>query len=173
MVANAGLVLLHPFLPAFLTRLGVLGAGADGVLRVASGADMARACRLVNSLAGDPIDVADPALGCAKLLCGVDPEVAVAPAVAEAGDRAVCDSLLAAVIGDWQSLGATSVAGLQESFLRRQGRLSRDAAGWRLDIEPCAFDMLIDRLPWTFAMIAYPWLPATIEVAWRTPATAA
>jgi hypothetical protein len=64
-------------------------------------------------------------------------------------------------------LGQTSVAGLRESFLQREGCLSRKDDAWQLLVETRSYDMLLDRLPWGFATIKYSWMPGAIRVDWR------
>jgi hypothetical protein len=71
------------------------------------------------------------------------------------------------VIAHWRALGSTSVAGLRESFLQREGCLSRKDDDWRLLVETRSYDMLLDRLPWGFATIKYSWMPGAIRVDWR------
>ena len=71
------------------------------------------------------------------------------------------------MIDNWKVLGNTSVAGLRETFLQRQGRLQLRDDAWRLRVEPKAFDMLLDQLPWGFSTIKYPWMERAIYVEWR------
>ena len=85
----------------------------------------------------------------------------------------VLEELLKAVIAHWKAIGSTSVLGLRESFLQRDGRLQRqdksegDLPVWRLKVEARAFDMLLDRLPWGFGLIRLPWMQGVLHVDWR------
>ena len=38
---------------------------------------------------------------------------------------------------------------------------------WHLLVEPRAFDMLLDQLPWSFSMIKHPWMDRVVYVDWR------
>ncbi len=109
-----------------------------------------------------------------RLLCGAGPSAllpAVPPLPAET--QALLEQLLQAVIAHWKALGHTSVAGLRETFLQRQGRLlldkSRDDAPptWRLRVARRGFDVLLDRLPWSFSTIRLPWMEGVLHVEWR------
>ena len=71
------------------------------------------------------------------------------------------------MIANWKVLGNTSVAGLRESFLQRGGSLKRHDEAWRLQVEPRAFDMLLDQLPWGYSTIKHPWMERVIHVDWR------
>jgi hypothetical protein len=70
-------------------------------------------------------------------------------------------------------VGHTSVAGLRESFLQREGRLQQDKtpAGepprWRLRVHTRGIDVLLDRLPWSFQTIRLPWMQGALHVEWR------
>lgn len=75
--------------------------------------------------------------------------------------------MLQAVISHWNALGGTSVQGLRETFLQREGRLQRDEDAWRLRVAPRPFDMLLDRLPWGYATLKLPWMKEVLHVDWR------
>ncbi len=77
------------------------------------------------------------------------------------------DSLVATMIERWRIIGNTSAAGLREAFLQRPGRLQRRQEEWHLRVEPRAYDMLLDQLPWNFSIIKHPWMKSPIHVAWR------
>ncbi|HYD31808.1 MAG TPA: contractile injection system tape measure protein, partial [Azospirillaceae bacterium] len=72
-VGNAGLVLLNPFLPLFLERLGVLTPEAEGIPRVTGLAAASRAVHLLQYLADGRCDRSEPALVLNKVLCGLEP----------------------------------------------------------------------------------------------------
>jgi len=109
-----------------------------------------------------------------RLLCGASPATvlpAVAPLPAET--VAVLEQMLQAVIAHWKALGRTSVAGLRETFLQRQGRLTKEKPradappAWRLRVEKRGLDVLLDRLPWGFSTIRLPWMEGVLHVEWR------
>ena len=77
------------------------------------------------------------------------------------------NSLLQAMIDNWGALGNTSPQGLRQSFLQRQGRLLLKDDAWHLQVESQGFDMLLDRLPWSFKTIKYGWMQRVIHVDWR------
>ncbi len=109
-----------------------------------------------------------------RLLCGVEPAgVLPRPAPLKAETLSMLEQLLQAVIGHWKALGNTSVAGLRESFLCRQGRLIKEPVrhdappAWRLVVEKRGFDVLLDRLPWSYNTIRLPWMEGVLHVEWR------
>jgi hypothetical protein len=109
-----------------------------------------------------------------RLLCGVAPYELLPRVEPLSSDTLqTLEQLLSAVIGHWKALGRTSVAGLRESFLCRQGRLQQEPPrgdappAWRLTVERRGFDVLLDRLPWSFNMIRLPWMEGVLHVDWR------
>jgi hypothetical protein len=70
------------------------------------------------------------------------------------------------VIEHWTIIKQTSVAGLRETFLQREGRLDRPPAGWRLRVQRRTVDVLLDHIPWTVSTIAHSWMPEPLYVTW-------
>lgn len=168
-VADAGQVLLAAFAERLFGQLGLLQQG-----RFADEAARARAVLCLQALVQGRTATAEPAWPLSKLLCGLEPGALLAEAAPlDDETHEMLEGLLGAVITHWTALGSTSVAGLRESFLRREGRLScrsRDAGEaqqWLLQVQPRAFDMLLDRLPWGFTTIKLPWMNGVLHVEWR------
>ncbi|MFN8995648.1 MAG: contractile injection system tape measure protein, partial [Pseudomonadota bacterium] len=77
------------------------------------------------------------------------------------------EGLLGGIVANWTALGRTSVSGLRETFLQREGRLTLKDDAWHLLVEPHAFDMLLDRLPWSIATLRLAWMDRVLHVEWR------
>jgi hypothetical protein len=162
-VGNAGLVLVAPYMPRLFMMLGLSDERAFTSPQAAE-----RAALLLQLMVTGEAAAPEPALVLNKLLCGIELALPVprelAPTEAE---RSAVDGLLAAVIQHWKVLGTTSLAGLRETFLQREGRLQHADEHWQLNIEPRPFDMLIDQLPWGYATIRHPWMKEVLHVEWR------
>jgi hypothetical protein len=159
----AGLVLVAPHLGALFARLG---ASQDWRLATPEGA--ARALDLMHAVLHGTTEAPAGARPLERLLLGLPEEMELPPPrPLEAADAAVVDGMLGAVIGQWGALGQTSVTGLREAFLRRDGLLGPSDAGWQLDVTPRAYDMLLDRLPWSIGVVKLRWMIAPIIVKWR------
>ncbi|HEY4968096.1 MAG TPA: contractile injection system tape measure protein, partial [Puia sp.] len=162
-LSNAGLVLLHPFLSSFFNRLGLLEDG-----RFIDPASQHKALHLLHYLATGKTEAAEFELQMAKTLCafpssGVT-EMSVelnAAEIGEAGD------LLIACIQQWEVLKNTSAAGLQESFLQRNGKLFSKNGRIQLEVEKKSIDVLLDYLPWNLSLIRLPWMREVLNVNWR------
>ncbi len=166
-VADAGLVLLATYSQMLFARLGLLD---DRRMRDSEASS--RAVRCLAWLVHGHDKASEPECVLAKLLCGMQlAEPLVGDATLDESTRQLLDGLLGAVIANWTALGATSPTGLRETFLQREGRLTRERneAGfhWRLVVKPGPFDMLLDRLPWSFSTIKLPWMGEVLHVDWR------
>ncbi|OQZ04845.1 MAG: hypothetical protein B6D34_01040 [Candidatus Brocadia sp. UTAMX1] len=159
-IENAGLVLLHPFLPQFFTGLGI--AGEDKLLQPE------RALCLLHFLATGQIIAPEHDLILPKILCNVPLEMPVESDVAlTLVEQEEAAALLAAVIRHWDALRNTSADGLRGAFLLRPGKVSLRGADWLLIVESRGFDVLLDRLPWAISMIKLPWMERMLWVEWK------
>ncbi|MCW3849029.1 contractile injection system tape measure protein [Sphingomonas sp. LB-2] len=162
-IANAGLVLLNPYLPALFERLNL--PNPEG--RIIGLAAASRAVHLLQYCATGRLDTPEPALALNKLLAGLPLDTPVAPHIAPSqADLETCDSLLAAMIANWPAIRGTSADGLRETFLQREGRLDRTDTGWRLTVQRKGLDVLVDQLPWSIAVVFHRWMPAPIHTRW-------
>lgn len=159
-IHNAGLILLAPFLTMLFERLDLAKSGE----MKDAGTAMALQHYLVTGQEG-PVEflVALP-----KVLCGWPLENNIAlPGNLDDSMKLEAGQLLESVIGHWGILKNTSVEGLRESFLQRQGKLSRTAKGdWLLQVEQRAYDMLLQQLPWSFNLIRLPWMNNVLRTEW-------
>ncbi|KRB16303.1 hypothetical protein ASE08_25615 [Rhizobacter sp. Root16D2] len=162
-VGNAGLVLAAPYLPRLFMMLGLSDERAFAGPEAAE-----RAALLLQLVATGEAAAPEPALVLNKLLCGIDLAAPVMRALQPTdAERSAVDGLLAAMILHWKVLGSTSVAGLRETFLQRDGRLQHADEHWQLHVAPRPFDMLIDQLPWGYATVRHPWMKEVLHVEWR------
>ncbi len=162
-IGNAGLVLAAPYLPRLFAMLDLL----DGpTFRDAAAAE--RAVRLSQYLVDGEESVDEFKLVLNKILCGLATDT---PIEREAGfserEKEAAEGLLRGMIDNWKGVGHTSLAGLRETFLRREGRLRLKDGAWNLLVAPKPFDMLLDTLPWSIAVIRHRWMDRVIHVVWR------
>jgi len=170
-VEDAGQVLLAAYAERLFKHLRLIDGGrfVDDVAR-------ATGVQCLQALCHGP-DTSPPDESCtalSRLLCGVSShEVLPVPEPLGQERLTLLEQLLSAVIAHWTAAGRTSVAGLRESFLQRQGRLweerprGGEPARWRLRVQTRGFDVLLDRLPWSFHTIRLPWMQGALHVEWR------
>ncbi|MDR8390608.1 contractile injection system tape measure protein [Aliifodinibius sp. S!AR15-10] len=102
-----------------------------------------------------------------KLLCGLPPESFV-PYEIELTDREKdeAQAMIQAAINNWDALKNTSIEGFRDAFLQRDGILTPDINGWKLQVERLSYDILLDQLPWPISIIKLPWNDHLIHVQW-------
>jgi len=161
-LGSAGLVLLHPFLTPFFEGLQLL---EEKTFRDEEARQ--KGVHLLGYLSTGEVDLEEPLLLFPKVLCGMELTQPVQRnEVLTPEERSEADHLLDVVIGYWKALKNTSKAGLQTSFLQRQGKLSRKEDGWQLDVEKKTWDILLGSLPWGYSIVRLPWMKEMVFVNW-------
>lgn len=166
-VWNAGLVLLHPFIPALFANRGLVESGSKELVNTS----IARAAALLHFLATGGEEIYEYELGLCKVMLGLTPETPlyVSEGLLHKSDMDEADTLLRSAIGHWSLLKSTSVDGMRQSFLQRRGLLRNEDSGWRLRVEPESYDMLLKYLPWGLSIIKLPWMVRPMHIEWATP----
>jgi hypothetical protein len=162
-VEDAGAVLLWPFLVHYFDRIGLLEEG-----RFASEAAAVRGVMLIHYLATANTATEEPQLVLAKLLCGVPFETPVTPRIDLTEiEETVSDELLNVVCQNWPPLRNSSVEALRETFLLREGSLSRlEERIWVLNVTAKPYDMLLGQLPWTLSTFKTSLMQHPMMVQW-------
>ena len=102
-----------------------------------------------------------------KILCGWRLEETLASHLDLRDDEmSKAEEMLEKVIEQWKAIGKVSVPGFRESFLLRDGLLKRNDFGWQLKVERKPYDLLLDRLPWSFGLIKFKWMNQPLFVEW-------
>lgn len=163
LVPGAGVVLLHPFLP----RLFEICNWVDKH-QFLDGEAQIRAIYALYYLATGEEDGPEFMMMIPKVLCGVPLEFPLEqPFRLTDAEKAACDEMLLQVIKHWTALRKTSPAGLRHTFLGRQGTLLMTEQGWNLEIQRKTEDILLNRLPWGFSLVKFPWMHRLLSVTWE------
>ncbi|MCH2233070.1 MAG: contractile injection system tape measure protein [Crocinitomicaceae bacterium] len=162
-VKNAGVVILAPYFTRLFDRIGLLSNGAftDEDAR-------AKAICCTHFLATGKLPEAENELVLNKILCGADIRTSInlISNVTEE-EIEIMNGLLNAITQQWTPLKNTSIEGLRDSFLNRDGRIGEDDEYFYLKVEIKAFDMLIDQLPWSINLIKSSLMTKPLNVEWR------
>ena len=161
-VKHAGIILLSAFLKAFFTNLQLLNdkewKNKDAQYK---------AVHLLKFLSTGKQEMFEYNLTLEKIMCGLAIEEPVPiDVLLEEYETNEAIQLLESVIEHWKALKNTSVNGLRESFLKRDGILTRNENGWLLQVERKTLDVLIDSIPWGYNTIAFSWSEDLIFVEW-------
>ncbi|MCP5244433.1 MAG: hypothetical protein H6937_00070 [Burkholderiales bacterium] len=162
-IHNAGQVLAAPYLPQLFKLLGLI---EKGVFVNRSAAE--RAVHLLQFMVNEETRSPEYQLLLNKLLCGLSTITPISNEIEiSQHEQETIENLIQGMIRNWKTIGNTSVQGLRETFLQRNGHLLLKDKMWFLTIEPGPFDMLLDQLPWSFSVIKYNWMERAIHVTWR------
>lgn len=161
-VTNCGIVLFHSFLRPFFEDLKLFKEG-----KFVNKKAHQRAVLLLYYLATGETRVAEFDLSLQKILCGYALEDTL-PAFIKLTEREKEESekLLNTVIDYWEPLRNTSIDGLRNTFLQREGKLVTKENGWLLTVEQKTVDILLKKLPWGFSTIRLPWMDQLLNVDW-------
>jgi hypothetical protein len=162
-VENAGLILLWPFLSTYFQRIDLMFAGKFRDEKSAY-----RAVHLLYFLATGQEQPQEYRLILNKVLCGVKTAKPVTRNLLLTDEeKELSEGLLKAVTQQWEPLKNTSISGLREAFLQRQGRLIINEENYVLRIEKKPYDILLDKLPWSIGMIKTSWMDKVMQIEWR------
>ena len=160
----AGLVLLHPFFIHLFNHLQLLH---DGMFK--NTASREKAVILLYFIVTGRTDAKDYELVVPKILCGMQLNEVISEEsfLLTEDEQKEALNMMQAAIERWTIIHNTSVDGLRDSFLIREGKLVIKDNGIELRLESKAIDVLLDHLPWNLSLIKFPWLDKLIRVDWR------
>ena len=164
-IENAGLILLHVYLPALFKELDCWdGSGFREDVQQ-------RIILLIQNMISPADLFPEYHLLLNKLLCGY-PAKGHLPLCLEDGaarEQEQVSTLLHRLRQDWTLNGAPvspTVENLRDAFLQRQGKLIRRETDWLLQVEQKAYDLVLNSLPWNIRTIRLPWMEETLWVEW-------
>jgi hypothetical protein len=166
-VENAGLVLLSPYFVVLFSRLGLVEK-SEFIEKDNLQSSQQKALHVLQYLVNEGKNSAEYDLALNKLLCGMEMgEVAEKGIDLAENDKQMADGLLTSVIKQWAVLQNSSLTNFRVSFLQRAGRLTFHTTHWELHVEQRGYDVLIDKIPWSFHLVKLAWMPLPLFVYWR------
>jgi len=161
-ISNAGLVLLANYFPVFFNELKLLDQGD-----FTNKNNQVKAVFLLHYLCTGREEAPEYILPLNKILCGLSLDEPLPSSVLlSENEKNECEELLTGMIRNWQKIGNSSIEGLQEAFLNREGILTQESNGWKLQVERRGHDVLLDSLPWSFNHIKLSWMQNLITTEW-------
>ena len=162
-INNAGLVLCSPYLPRLFEMLDLMDKG-----QFSNNQAKERAVLILQYLVFENTNFSESEMVLNKVLCGFQTGVPIDTKIElTEKEKDTCLQLLNGIIQNWKALGHVSPEGFRGSFLIREAKLEQKDDSWQLVVESKAYDMLLDRLPWSFTPIKHPWMKKPIHVKWR------
>jgi len=162
-ISNAGLVILNGYLNYFFQQCGFLGdTGFE------SPESAQRAALLLQYVFNPEGEYLEEQMVLNKLLCGLPlHEVLPMPFEPTEQEKEVCSQMIQAIISHWTIISNSSAEGFRESWLQREGKLTKKGKHWELVVEKRAFDVLLDYKPFTLSPVGFSWMDKPIKVQWR------
>ena len=162
-VKHAGIILLAPFLKTFFTNLNLLINGNEWNDKNAQ----YKAVYMLWFLSTGQQHTFEYNLTIEKILCGISIDEPLPVDIQlSAQDIDEAESLLSSMIEHWKAIKNTSINGLRETFLKRDGIIKKQESGWLLQVERKTLDVLIDSIPWGYTTVFLPWNNYFVSVEW-------
>ena len=162
-INNAGLVLVAPFFGMVFNDLGYLDKERDFVTAEAR----IRAVHFSQFLVTSEQHSAEGGLMLNKIICGLEVDEPLERFIdLTQPELDAAAEILDSALKHWSALKRTSAPVFQQTFLQREGILTKENGSWLLRIERISADVLIDTLPWTISIIKHPWMKQPVMVEW-------
>jgi hypothetical protein len=161
-IANAGIVLLHPFISVYFSRLLLVQNG-----QFVTAEARQRAAHLLQYVAFGTTQHPEYMLPLNKILCNIPLQQPIDSIIeVTETEEDVTEQLFGAVKQQWSKLHNTSVEGVRQSFLQREGILTQAEDGWNLRVDQKAYDIILQTLPWGLSLVKFAWMDKILNVEW-------
>lgn len=163
-IENAGVALIAPYLPRLWEQLDWV---TDNRFNDPETAWLA--VQMTQFLCdGQPETSPEYLLALPKILCGFRPGALFEPPrPLNEEEMAAGDTLLEAVLEHAPGLGLKTAGALRGSFLLRKGVLRSGDFQWLLHVEKETYDIVLQKVPWAFQALKFPWMEAAVFVEWE------
>ncbi|WP_394759182.1 contractile injection system tape measure protein [Flavobacterium sp.] len=161
-IKNAGLVILNNYFDMLFERLHLTANK-----QFTSAENQSKAVHYLQYLVTGLSITEEAYLPLNKVLCGL-PLTQTVPTgitISEA-EKQLLDGMIKAVISHWSSIGESTVDGFSRNWLVRDGLLQEREDRWELTVEKRAYDVLLNRFPFSFSIIKFPWMEKPLHVIW-------
>lgn len=162
-IDNAGLVLISPFLPRLFSMMELTEDG-----KFTNRKAQIKAIFLMQYAVFGDEEFPEYGVQLNKIMTNFKTGTPIPKkSVLTDEDKDTVNGMLNGVLQNWGRLTNTTISGLQEGFLRREGSLEEQDETYLLTVETKAYDMLLDHVPWSFRTIKFSWMKKAIQVKWR------
>ncbi len=163
-VNNAGMVLLSPYFSRLFGMMNFVEQNTTFKNRDVQ----IRALFLLQYAVFGHTEFPEHEMTLNKLLTAFDTGVPI-PKNADLTDKEkeTVEGMLKGALQNWPKLSTTSIGGLREAFLQREGKLEEKEDYYLLTVQEKAYDLLLDSCPWNFKTIKYSWMKKMVQVKWR------
>lgn len=159
-VQNAGLVLIHPFMPNLFKYCNLI----DPKTHKLTNPELC--IHLLHYIATGKTNQPESDMLLEKFLCNMPLHQSISRHVKLSRQhKAQAKKVIEAVQQNWSAMKTASVGLLQNEFLQRPGKLELNDSN-TLTVERKAQDIFLDKLSWGIGLIKLPWQEQFIYVNW-------
>ena len=169
-VNNAGILLLQFFIPRMFRLAGYLDGGNR---KFEDEESKVRAVFMLQYLAyGEEKEYAERELYLNKVLVGIEEDMPL-PTSCKLNEEEIkiVEEMISMIKKMWNKVEHITNIALRMSFFQREGEITKKENGrgsrWFIEVKEKPYDVLLDSLPWAYAMYRYPWMEEIVEVKWR------
>jgi hypothetical protein len=161
-IKNAGLVLLTVYLKLLLERLELVNNN-----QFISKNAQVEGVHYLQFLVTGYAQTEESFLPLNKLICGLKLTESVPNGIdISEENKQLIEGLIQAAVAHWPAIGDSSIDGFRGNWLVRDGLLLEHEDRWELIVDKKAYDILINRAPFSFSIINFEWMPKPIYVIW-------
>jgi len=159
---NAGIILFHPFIPTYFSRLDLLNG--DGEFKDEN--CRYRAIHLLQLLVTDNrYDEHELVLN--KILCNLPISDPIQMEINfTENELLISKELTNVILQRWSKMANSTVGHFRAAFILRDGRLTLKENGWHLNVEKRGYDILLGSLPWAYGIIKFKWMSKFLNTEW-------
>ncbi len=163
LVKDAGLVLVGAYVPTLFKKLEYIADGA-----FVSEQARLKACRLLRYIVFGDLP-SDGLYFLANYFCGLPWNFRIPKEIVlDDNEKKIAESLVMSIIENWKAIGHVSIDGFRGTFLHREGKIEKETdEEIYLKVKQGPFDMLLDRLPWSYSMLKFKWHKKLLSTIWR------
>ncbi len=162
-IANAGLILFHPYLSYVFKELKWINSDN----KFSNKKNQQKAILFLQYLINQKSRQPEHLLVLNKIMCGWPVNMPLTAKVNfSKKEKQVAVELCESLKEHWKVIQNTSYEGLIKSFIERKGIIKRMEDGFLLKIEKISIDVLMESLPFGIQLIKFPWNEYIIHTEW-------
>lgn len=160
-INNAGLVLIHPYLPFLFEQTRLL---TDGNFNDEESRLRAVALLQYAVTGAELFNEEEHMLN--KLLCGMDIHENSIDVKLRKKEKKLVNEMLLALAEHWPIIKNSTPDDIRGNWLVREGRLKENADYWELIVKRQPYDLLMDSLPFNLSPVKYSWMKKMMMIQW-------
>jgi hypothetical protein len=162
LVYNAGIVILNTYIPVLFERLRLVNEK-----KFIGKQEQDDAVHYLQYVVTGLDKTEESFLPLNKVLCGLPLSHPATDGITITNEQKILvDGLIKAAISHWPVIGETSIEGFRGNWLVREGMLIEMEDRWELNVEKRSYDILLNKSPYSFSIIKYPWMEKPLHVTW-------